>query len=480
MNFYNSLTRRQEAFQPLQPGKVGPFTCGPTVYNFAHIGNFRAYVFEDVLRRSLEFCGYQVVQVMNLTDVDDKTIRGAREQGVSLDAFTRPFKNAFFDDLKTLGIKSAEHYQAATDHIPEMIRLVERLFERGLAYRSDDGSVYFSVAKFDGYGKLAHLDREGMRMACASPATSTRRTRWAICGLEGLDEKDGGVAWDSPWAGASGLHIECSAMSMKYLGESFDIHTGGIDNLFPHHENEIAQAEGATGKPFVHTWLHCAHLRVNGEKMSKSLGNFFTLRDLLEKGYTGREIRYVLIAGHYRQPLNFTFDALSAARSALARIDEFTRLLEDKAAGAAVRGEAPEWVEEMLDAFRAAVADDLNWRALAAVHRLSCAKQEAAEGALAPPRAAQASRRWAEWTGAQRVLAPSAGPGCREVRRSAEERPQPARASDWAASIRLRNASPTSAGRQGTPKVRSFCSSSRPLNSLGVLHGAGLARPHGG
>ena len=250
MNFYNSLTRRQEAFQPLQPGKVGLYTCGPTVYNFAHIGNFRAYVFEDVLRRSLEFCGYQVVQVMNLTDVDDKTIRGAREQGVSLDAFTRPFKNAFFDDLKTLGIKSAEHYPAATDHIPEMIRLVERLFERGLAYRSDDGSVYFSVAKFDGYGKLAHLDREGMRHGVRIASDEYEKDAVGDFAVwKAWDEKDGGVAWDSPWGrGRPGWHIECSAMSMKYLGESFDIHTGGIDNLFPHHENEIAQALAALGR----------------------------------------------------------------------------------------------------------------------------------------------------------------------------------------------------------------------------------------
>ena len=444
MNFYNSLTRRQEAFQPLQPGKVGLYTCGPTVYNFAHIGNFRAYVFEDVLRRSLEFCGYQVVQVMNLTDVDDKTIRGAREQGVSLDAFTRPFKDAFFDDLKTLGIKSAEHYPAATDHIPEMIRLVERLFERGLAYRSDDGSVYFSVAKFDGYGKLAHLDREGMRHGVRIASDEYEKDAVGDFAVwKAWDEKDGGVAWDSPWGrGRPGWHIECSAMSMKYLGESFDIHTGGIDNLFPHHENEIAQAEGATGKPFVHTWLHCAHLRVNGEKMSKSLGNFFTLRDLLEKGYTGREIRYVLIAGHYRQPLNFTFDALSAARSALARIDEFTRLLEDKAAGAAVRGEAPEWVAEMLDAFRAAVADDLNMaEALAAVHRLvGRGNKEAAEGALAPAAAAQALAALGRMDAVLNVLARPQAPVPAEVAALAEERAAARKSRDWAASDRLRNA----------------------------------------
>lgn len=316
MKFYNSLSRSLEDFQPQDVGCVGLYTCGPTVYNFAHIGNFRAYVFEDILRRSLEFEGYTVRQVMNLTDVDDKTIRGALAEKVALRDYTKRYKEAFFTDLKTLGIEPAEVYPAATDHIPEMIALITKLFEKGVAYQSEDGSVYFSVSKFANYGRLARLDRDGMRSGVRISNDEYEKDAVGDFAVwKAWDEKDGDVWWESPWGrGRPGWHIECSAMSMKYLGETFDLHTGGIDNLFPHHENEIAQAEAATGRPFVRTWLHCAHLRVNGEKMSKSAGNFFTLRDLMEKGYTGREVRYVLLGAHYRQPLNFTFDALAGAK----------------------------------------------------------------------------------------------------------------------------------------------------------------------
>ena len=443
MNFYNSLTRRQEAFQSLRPGMVGLYTCGPTVYNFAHIGNFRAYVFEDVLRRSLEFCGYQVEQVMNLTDVDDKTIRGALEQGVSLDAFTRPFKDAFFADLKTLGIKPAEFYPAATDHIPEMIRLVERLFERGLAYRSDDGSVYFSVAKFDGYGKLAHLDREGMRHGVRIASDEYEKDAVGDFAVwKAWDAKDGDVAWDSPWGrGRPGWHIECSAMSMKYLGESFDIHTGGIDNLFPHHENEIAQAEGATGKPFVHTWLHCAHLRVNGEKMSKSLGNFHTLRDLLEKGYTGREIRYVLMGGHYRQPLNFTFDAVAAAHAVLSRVDAFVTRVQDCAAGAEPAGEVPAWLEKAHEAFGSALDDDLNLaEALAVVHSIvNQGNRKAEAGTLDANTAAHILRVFAILDTVLNVLRPPAADVPAEIEVLAEKRKLARVEKQWAESDALRD-----------------------------------------
>ena len=394
MKFYNSLTRSKQEFHSLVPGEVGMYTCGPTVYNFAHIGNFRAYVFEDILRRSLEYRGYKVNQVMNLTDVDDKTIKGAMAEKIPLTEFTGKYKTAFFADLKTLGIEPAEHYPAATDHVPEMIRLIERLFENGLAYQSDDKSVYFSVAKFGDYGKLAHLDREGMRSGVRVSNDEYEKDAVGDFAVwKAWDEKDGDVWWDSPWGrGRPGWHIECSAMSIRYLGESFDIHTGGIDNMFPHHENEIAQAEGATGKPFVHTWLHCAHLRVNGEKMSKSLGNFYTLRDLIEKGYTGREIRYVLISGQYRQPLNFTFDSLSAARSALARVDEFASLAKNKAGGQTASGEVAAWIATTLEDFGGALDDDLNIaEALAAVHTLvGCGNKEAASGNLTPNDAAQA------------------------------------------------------------------------------------------
>ena len=361
MQIYNSLSRSKETFIPLKPGFAGMYTCGPTVYNFAHIGNFRAYTFEDVLRRALELNGLEVKQVMNLTDVDDKTIRGCQQTQQPLKSFTAPYIKAFFDDLKTLNVQPAAVYPAATDHIPQMLALIQKLFDKGLAYVSTDKSVYFSVAKFASYGKLAHLDRENMRVGARVADDEYEKDGYGDFALwKAWEPSDGDVAWDSPWGrGRPGWHIECSAMSMQYLGESFDLHTGGIDNLFPHHENEIAQAEGATGKPFVKYWMHCAHLRVNGEKMSKSLGNFFTLRDLLEKGYTGHELRYVLINAQYRQPLNFTFDALAAARASLARVDECVDALTETA-GNAVPAAAPEWAAKAYNAFLAAVNDDLN------------------------------------------------------------------------------------------------------------------------
>ena len=361
MRFYNSLTRQMAEFEPLEPGHVRLYTCGPTVYNFAHIGNFRAYVFEDILRRHLLFSGYRVTQVMNLTDVDDKTIRGAREQGVSLRDYTAPYVRAFFEDLDTLNIQRAEHYPAATDHVAEMIRLIEQLFEADCAYKSDDGSVYFNVGAFPGYGRLAHLDMAGLRVGVRVAQDEYDKENVADFALwKAWDEEDGDVVWESPWGrGRPGWHIECSAMSMKYLGETFDIHTGGIDNLFPHHENEIAQSEAATGKLFVPYWLHCGYLVVDGGKMSKSLGNFYTLRDLQEKGYTGREVRYLLFSGQYRQSLNFTFQTLAAARSALGRLDECRARLVERA-GVSPADEAPAWAHEALAGFRASLDDDLN------------------------------------------------------------------------------------------------------------------------
>ena len=354
MKVYNSLTRQNEDLKPLVGNEIRLYTCVPTVYNFAHIGNFRAYTFEDILRRVIEFNGMTVKQVMNLTDVDDKTIRGANAQNIELTKYTHTYKDAFFADLKALNIEPAEIYPAATDHIPEMIALVQKLMEKGIAYQSDDGSVYFSVRKFPGYGKLAHIDFDHQQTGARCAADEYDKENVGDFALwKAREPSDGPVGWDSPWGkGRPGWHIECSAMSMKYLGETFDMHTGGIDNLFPHHENEIAQAEAATGKEFVRTWMHCAHLRVNGEKMSKSAGNFFTLRDLLEKGYTGREIRYVLINAHYRSGLNFAFSALDDARKSLARIDACVEKATD--------GTIPEWAQAHLDAFAAAVNDDLN------------------------------------------------------------------------------------------------------------------------
>ncbi len=365
MLVFNSLSRRNEELVPLSDNTIRLYTCGPTVYNFAHIGNFRAYTFEDILRRVIQFNGMKIKQVMNLTDVDDKTIKGANAQGVALTDYTKTYKDAFFADLAKLNVQPAEVYPAATDHIPEMIALVQKLMEKGVAYQSEDKSVYFKVREFPGYGKLAHIDFDHQQTGLRCAADEYDKENVGDFALwKAWEPSDGPVGWDSPWGrGRPGWHIECSAMSMKYLGETFDLHTGGIDNLFPHHENEIAQAEAATGKEFVKTWMHCAHLRVNGEKMSKSLGNFFTLRDLLDKGYTGREIRYVLINAHYRSGLNFAFDALEDARKSLKRIDECVARAERSSSSGTLGEYAVSLRSDFastLEKFAAAVNDDLN------------------------------------------------------------------------------------------------------------------------
>ncbi len=359
MRFFNSLTRRIEAFTPLDPTSkaLSIYTCGPTVYNHAHIGNFRAYVFEDLLQRHLESRGYAVDRVMNLTDVDDKTIRGSREAGVPLDEFTAPFKRAFFEDLDALRIKRADHFPEATAHVPRMISMISTLIERGHAYQADDGSVYFRIASFPAYGQLAHLNLDELRPTGRISSDEYEKEAIGDFALwKAWDSDDGDVAWDSPWGrGRPGWHIECSAMATEILGDRIDIHCGGEDNIFPHHEAEIAQTECCTGQPFVGLWLHCRHLMVDGQKMSKSAGNFFTLRDLIENGWTGREVRYALLAVRYREPLNFTEDGLSAARAALHRIDAWSTRLDE-----ATASPAAEPADFTLDAFAEALDDDLN------------------------------------------------------------------------------------------------------------------------
>ena len=429
MKVFNSLTRRVEDLVPESGGEIRMYTCGPTVYNFAHIGNFRAYAFEDILRRVIEFNGVKVKQVMNLTDVDDKTIRGANAAGVALRDYTKTYKDAFFEDLKKLNIEPAEVYPAATDHIPEMIALVEKLVEKGVAYKSDDGSVYFAVTKFPGYGKLAHIDFDNQRTGARCAADEYDKENVGDFALwKAWEPSDGPVGWDSPWGrGRPGWHIECSAMSMKYLGETFDLHTGGIDNLFPHHENEIAQAEAATGKPFVRTWMHCAHLKVNGEKMSKSVGNFFTLRQLLEKGWSGREIRYVLVNAHYRTGLNFAFDALEDARKSLSRIDE--------SVAKATEGEAPDWAAARLAEFTDAVNDDLNMpRAFAALFGLVRDVNSHGGGA-----ALGVFRKMDEVLGLVFFGKREKAEVPEDVKRLAELRAEARKAKNWAESDRLRD-----------------------------------------
>jgi cysteinyl-tRNA synthetase len=342
LKLFNTLSRSIQEFMPLDPAgkKAGMYCCGPTVYDFAHIGNWRTFVFGDLVRRTLEFKGYAVTHVMNITDVEDKIIKRVQENKTSLREFTGQYEAAFLEDLKTLNCLLPHHTPHATDHIADIIALIEKLIARGIAYKAADGSVYFSIEKYRGcgcnYGQLLKLNFDEMRAGERVKSDEYAKESVADFALwKARVPEDGDVFWksESLGEGRPGWHIECSAMSMKVLGESFDLHLGGEDLIFPHHEDEIAQSEGATGKPFVKHWLHGAHLLVEGKKMSKSLGNFFTLRDLLAKGFTGREIRYALLTAHYRETFNFTLDGLHGARTALARIDECLGKLRE-AAGA--------------------------------------------------------------------------------------------------------------------------------------------------
>jgi cysteinyl-tRNA synthetase len=340
LKLFNTLSRSVQEFTPLDQArkKVGMYCCGPTVYDFAHIGNWRTFVFADLVRRWLEFNGHAVTHVMNITDVEDKIIKGVREAKTSLRDFTGKYEAAFLEDLKTLNCREPHHKPRATEHIPEIIALIEKLVARGVAYKTADGSVYFSIEKYRGcgcnYGQLIKLNFDEMRSGQRVASDEYDKESVADFALwKAREPEDGDVFWPSPFGeGRPGWHIECSAMSIKSLGETFDLHLGGEDLKFPHHEDEIAQSEGATGKPFVKYWMHGAFLLVEGKKMSKSLGNFFTLRDLLAKGFTGREIRYLLLTAHYRETFNFTFEGLQGARTALARIDECLGKLRELAA----------------------------------------------------------------------------------------------------------------------------------------------------
>jgi len=345
------------------------YCCGPTVYDFGHIGNFRTFVSCDLIRRYLEFRAYAVTHVMNITDVEDKIINRVREAGTTLRDYTSKFENAFLEDLRALNCVMPHHMPRATEHIPEIIALIQKLMDRGIAYQAADRSVYFSIDKYQAcgcrYGRLVNLNFEEMRRGERVQSDEYTKESLADFALwKARVPEDGAVFWDSPWGeGRPGWHIECSAMSMKILGPSFDMHLGGEDLAFPHHEDEIAQSEGAalqpSGRPFVKYWVHCAHLLVEGKKMSKSLGNFFTVRDLLQKGYRGREIRYLLLKGHYRETFNFTLDGLEEARSALARLDECLSKLGE-ISGGANSVEPAEADRDLIAKFTAALDDDLN------------------------------------------------------------------------------------------------------------------------
>ena len=380
------MSRRLEELRPLQPGRVTIYTCGPTVYDRAHIGNFRTFLWEDLLRRYLRWKGYQVTQVMNLTDVDDRTINAALESGADLAATTGPVIEAFAEDWGTLGLEEPEYRPRATEHVDGMVSLVERLTERGLAYERD-GSVYFAIGRQAGYGQLAGIDLS------AGPAPVGAQRAFEAAADEEYDKEDArdfvlwkggargeqaaGAVWDSPWGpGRPGWHLECSAMAMEYLGDTLDIHAGGVDNLFPHHTNEIAQSEGATGKIFARMWLHAAHLQVEGEKMSKSLGNCYTIPDLLDRGLKPSSLRYLLLSGHYRTRLNFTFAGVEAAAKSVDRIHQLRRRVREALDAATGKDESPPGATSALEEavararrdFETAMDDDLNVsQALAAV-----------------------------------------------------------------------------------------------------------------
>jgi cysteinyl-tRNA synthetase len=368
LKFFNTLSRSVQEFIPRDPrGKsVGLYCCGPTVHDFAHVGNFRTFVFADQVRRCLEFKGLSVRHVMNITDVEDKIIRRVRETHTPLRDYTAQFEAAFFQDFDALNCLRPHDTPRASEHIADIVSLIEKLVARGVAYRAADGSVYFSIEKYQAagarYGRLLHLNFDQLRLGqrvSADEYPKDSATDFAL--WKARVPEDGAVFWPSPWGeGRPGWHIECSAMSMKSLGPSFDLHLGGEDLVFPHHEDEIAQSEGAgeqaAGEPFVKYWLHGAHLLVEGKKMSKSLGNYFTLRDLLSKGFTGREVRYLLLTAHYRESFNFTLDGLLGARAALARIDECLGKLAEISSGSEIAPSEPDIVQK----FAEAMNDDLN------------------------------------------------------------------------------------------------------------------------
>ncbi len=365
LKLYNTESREKEEILKPEGRPLLMYTCGPTVYNFAHIGNFRTYVFEDLLRRTLKFFGYPLRQVMNITDIDDKTIRGAIAQGVSLKEYTEPYTAAFFEDLQTLSIEPVEEYPRATEYVKQMIEMIQKHIDLGYAYKGADGSIYFSIGAFPSYGRLSHLHlgelKEGASERVGSDEYDKESAADFVLWKAYDKERDGDTFWESPFGrGRPGWHIECSAMSMQLLGESIDIHVGGVDNIFPHHENEIAQSEAYSGKRFVRHWLHAEHLLVDHKKMSKSLGNFYTLRDLFAKGYTGKEVRTMLLQSHYRTQLNFTFEGLQAARHALQRLEDFVTRLRAIDAPQEGKGSVQPLIARAEEAFSRHLADDLN------------------------------------------------------------------------------------------------------------------------
>ncbi|HEX4262808.1 MAG TPA: cysteine--tRNA ligase [Verrucomicrobiae bacterium] len=442
LKLFNTLSRSVQEFTPLDPaGKlVGMYCCGPTVYDFAHIGNWRTFVFGDLVRRYLEFKGYAPTHVMNITDIEDKIIRRVRETKMSLKEFTAKYEAEFVDDLKTLNCRMPHQTPRATEFMGDIIALIEKLIQRGIAYRAADGSVYFSIEKYRGcgctYGQLLKLNFDEMRVGERVKSDDYAKESVADFALwKARVPDDGEVFWPSPWGeGRPGWHIECSAMSMKILGPSFDLHLGGEDLVFPHHEDEIAQSEGAgvqpPGQRFVKHWLHGAHLLVEGKKMSKSLGNFFTLRDLLNKGFSGREIRYLLLTAHYRETFNFTLEGLQAARTALARIDECLGKLRE-IAGQQPTADATN--VPLVQEFTNALDDDLNisgaWGVVFEWVRET--NRRIAENLLKPADAAAALAAWEKIDSVLGVSAKAATEAPAEILALAEARTTAKKAKDF-------------------------------------------------
>jgi cysteinyl-tRNA synthetase len=373
LKFTNTLSGELEEFVPLEDGKARLYVCGPTVWDFAHIGNFRTFTFGDILRRYLIYKGFEVTYVMNLTDVDDRIINEAAKKGISIDKMTAPFITAFNEDMASLGNLVADIQPRATEHIPEMIDIIQKLLDNGKAYESD-GSIYFRITEFPAYGKLAKINFEGNKEGASERVDSDKYDKedardFALWKL--VDDPDA-TGWDAPFGrGRPGWHIECSAMSMKYLGETFDIHAGGADLKFPHHENEIAQSEGSTGNLFSKYWLHAEFLKVDNDTMSKTLGNAHTLRDVMKQGFSALAIRYMLISAPYKKQLNFTFEGLKGSETSVGRLKQFRRLVAESSGDEGSFNTVANTIKEAVGAFDAAMDDDLNTaRALAAIHDL--------------------------------------------------------------------------------------------------------------
>ena len=358
IRFYNTINRKKVEFEPITPGMVKLYTCGPTVYDTAHIGNFRTFIFEDLLKRFLVFKGYEVYHVMNITDVDDKTIKRAITEEITINELTLKYTEEFMNDIKSLKILPADKYPRATDHIDEMIKMIQALEENGYAYETEDHSVYFRLDAYDSYGQLTQIDLTQQRAnerIINDEYSKDNPQDFAL--WKARDDDDGKIYWESPWGrGRPGWHIECSAMSIKYLGNHFDIHCGGVDNIFPHHENEIAQSVSATQEPFVNYWMHSEYLQIQGDKMSKTLGNYYKISDLISEGFTAEEIRFTLLNAHYRSKLDFSLKQKQEARTTIQRITDFQQRLLELKDSSETESSIPDEFEE----FVAALDDDLD------------------------------------------------------------------------------------------------------------------------